>query len=871
MQLDALRINANADVFENDALGSLRTRLDRSDGIVTKSRNNIIKLALSTPNLNLDSRFLEVSRAHSKTFEWILADNQETTGLEPSFAQFSGGDLKAWVAKRDQHRAEDMQQSGRQHAGSEFVKWLRAGSGVFHISGKPGAGKSTLMKFLCQNPRTHEHLATWAEAAGKTLVFSQFFFWKEGTKVQRSLFGLLRGLLFHILDNAPHLTATAFPDLWDVTATHGAAVSNIPDSSVQGAFNRLMTSSPDIYRGHRFVFFIDGLDEYEGDYRQHTEMIERMLGWVESGMGNVKLCISSREWNMYLDGFAACPKLKLQDLTLQDMRLLVSGRLASNKQYQAQVSAGEDLSFLETTMVAKAEGVFLWVYLVLNMVEECLGDGADVDSIRATLDCLPSDLEQLFEKLFESIPAQNMHSALRTFAAVLEATNATIELLLYRYSFLDQYHKDRDFALNMTPANLTPEQIEARLSPARRRVAGNCRGFLEIRKREAWHQESSFHEYITMTHRSLADFLRQKCASCNFRGADMRDGLLQSFLAHIKTIAATGPYFDTPRRRRHFVNELEAFLIMIFKHPEELDVQRLSLVLDQIEEAVGTEYWSSLFVAQDDRYPTIRSLGWGILYATYQDKIRFARSPVGTMITGRAIYGGSHEFLKYQLERENEAALSYVSTGHGIVSLLRRMMNDTDASNASAPLPLSRWVKTLDLLFHHGVSAAYQLEAWTRLWSSWPHLLWYIMFSTSRPRPNNNSKHHPHIVLLEAFLHFGAKSDVTFRVTSAPPRSVIISPCDIAKDDESTRCQDTLPMVRLALSQGGVVSLRDLVGLWVPRQAERLEVLIDNNIAGVGDTSGFWASWLEMTDAQIAETIGEVHPLMAKSKDIEDD
>ncbi|KAK5653609.1 hypothetical protein OQA88_8638 [Cercophora sp. LCS_1] len=871
-QLDVMRVSTNAEVFENDAFGSLRTRLDRSDDIVTKSRNNVIKLALSTHSL--DSRFLEVSNAHSKTFEWILEDqegNQEATGLGPSFEEFMGGDLKAWEAKRNQRRAENMQQPGRQHAGSEFVKWLGAdgGGGVFHISGKPGAGKSTLMKFLCQNPRTRGHLATWADGAGKTLVFSQFFFWKEGTKAQRSLFGLLRGLLFHILDNAPQLTVAAFPDLWDVTATHGAAVSSIPDSAVEASFNRLMTN-PDIYRNHRFAFFIDGLDEYEGDYRQHAEMIKRLFGWVESGMGNVKLCISSREWNMYLDGFAACPKLKLQDLTLHDMRLLVTGRLGSNTQFQARASAGEDLSFLETTMVTKAEGVFLWLYLVLNMVEECIGDGADVDSIRATLECLPSDLEQLFEKHFDSIPAQHMQSALRTFAAVLEATNAKIDLLLYRYSFLDQHHKDGDFALSMTPAKLNPEQIEARLSLARRRVAGSCRGFLEIRKSEVWRQEPSFGEYITMTHRSLADFLRQKCTWCSFRSADTRDGLLQSFVAHIKTIPLTGPYFDNPRRRRHFVNELEYFLMMTFKHPDEVDVQRVSLVLDEIEKTVGTEYWSSLHAARDDRYPTMRSRGWGILYSTHQDKISFANMPVETMITGRAIYDGSHEFLKHQIERGNKAALSHVSTGHALVNVLRRMMNDTALSNTSALLPLSEWVKTLNLLFHNGLSAAYQLEPWTRLWSSWPHLLWYIIFSTSQPRPNRN-KQHPYIILLEAFLHFGAKSDMTFCVKSAPPRTAIISPCDIPKDDESTRCQDTLPMVRLALSKGGVVSLRDLVGLWIPRQKERLEVLIDNNIAGVADTSGFWESLLEMRNAQIAETIGEVHPLLAKSKDIEND
>lgn len=35
-----------------------------------------------------------------------------------------------------------------------FVRWLNGDHGVYWISGKAGSGKSTLMKFLCQDRRT---------------------------------------------------------------------------------------------------------------------------------------------------------------------------------------------------------------------------------------------------------------------------------------------------------------------------------------------------------------------------------------------------------------------------------------------------------------------------------------------------------------------------------------------------------------------------------------------------------------------------------------------------------------------------------------------------------------------------------------------
>lgn len=43
-----------------------------------------------------------------------------------------------------------------------FLHWLSFGNGIFHISGKLGSGKSTLMKFLCEHERTIAELQKWA-------------------------------------------------------------------------------------------------------------------------------------------------------------------------------------------------------------------------------------------------------------------------------------------------------------------------------------------------------------------------------------------------------------------------------------------------------------------------------------------------------------------------------------------------------------------------------------------------------------------------------------------------------------------------------------------------------------------------------------
>jgi hypothetical protein len=94
------------------------------------------------------------------------------------------------------------------------VEWLEEGSGIYWINGKAGSGKTTLMKYIVEHATTSQHLSTWAQKSGSEYHMGSFFFWASGTLVQRSLSGLLRSLLFEILDQVPEIAPVLFPDLW---------------------------------------------------------------------------------------------------------------------------------------------------------------------------------------------------------------------------------------------------------------------------------------------------------------------------------------------------------------------------------------------------------------------------------------------------------------------------------------------------------------------------------------------------------------------------------------------------------------------------------------------------------------------------------
>lgn len=67
----------------------------------------------------------------------------------------------------------------------------------FWMTGKPGSGKSTLIRFIAEHHQTRAMLQQWR--GGSQLMIATFFFRNAGNKMQTSLLGLMQGLLHQIV------------------------------------------------------------------------------------------------------------------------------------------------------------------------------------------------------------------------------------------------------------------------------------------------------------------------------------------------------------------------------------------------------------------------------------------------------------------------------------------------------------------------------------------------------------------------------------------------------------------------------------------------------------------------------------------------
>ncbi|KAH8759765.1 hypothetical protein BGZ57DRAFT_614955 [Hyaloscypha finlandica] len=525
----------------------------------------------------MGKRFYEIDTSADGTFEWIFEDSAGQIDSNP-----------------------------RLELG--FKEWLQDGGGIFHISGKPGSGKSTLMKFLCTHHKTMDRLKHWS--GDKNLVFASFFFWKPGNELQRSLLGLVRTLLFHVVAQCRDFIPEVFKEFWQpseysVWGTNPPSLA-LGSREIMNAFNRLMNNE-NVFADHRFCFFIDGLDEFEETYQTYTALLNSLSDWMRLSQGCVKICVSSRELPIFLQRLDGRQRMRLQDLTQNDIKKIVQETLDQEERaVQLQTLNGYEWDELRGEIVNKAEGVFLWVILTLKALSEGLHAAESIRDLRRKLDSIPKELRSFFNFILDSIPEDQRKKALCTLMfAMNQAQIRSPQLpgscyLLERaspllYSFLDEYIDDRDFVRNLALQPTDAADLERRGVIANAQIAGRCRGLLELRRTESYKSGTTIEDFdslryrVVFTHRSIPEFLDDHLSTGSqelLAGFDALDACIQTFSAIVKTISFLPGYEYRNRSKMRLsllIDHVQRSRTCSTRHFESLDELDKALYLRQSE------------------------------------------------------------------------------------------------------------------------------------------------------------------------------------------------------------------------------------------------------------------------------------------------
>jgi hypothetical protein len=216
---------------------------------------------------------------------------------------------------------------------------------------------------------------------------------------------------------------------------------------------------------------IDGLDECAGD---QSRLIDLILD-VANSATNLKTCVASRPWTSFQDSFKDRPHLKLEDLTLEDINKYVTSEFeASEGFHEFRQREPEYAETLLREILNKAQGVFLWVHLVVRSLLSGLANGDRMRDLQRRLDKFPPRLEDLFEKMLDRFDKGYLNHASQLFRLV-RASQTSPTLLGLALADLD----DREIVLKTQVKALTKDKKLMYCKNMKRKLMSRCRGLLE--------------------------------------------------------------------------------------------------------------------------------------------------------------------------------------------------------------------------------------------------------------------------------------------------------------------------------------------------------------------------------------------------------
>lgn len=418
-----------------------------------------------------------------------------------------------------------------------FIEWLEHEDGIFWVHGKPGSGKSTLMKFFANHPKTKRHLERWAHYDRKRLVFASHFFWIAGGTLQRSQKGLLQTLLFNLLRDCPDLVPCVYPD--HETTRYPADYEEWSFQELKEALIRLKLQTE-----VRICLFIDGLDEYDPDTHEgsYEDLIKTLVGISESP--NIKICVSSRSWYVFNDAFnkgeggeVSKWVVTLEDLNRPDIEAYVRSSFSDNKRFKDLSNRDLRYPALLEQIVQRSQGVFLWIFLVVRSLLKGLTFADRVSDLQKKLNRIPDDLNGYFEQILDSVDEFYLKETAEIFQIMLRSQSG-VPLLAFSFFF----EEDHDYAFKIQGwCPMESQEASYRCDETRRRLDGRCRGLVE----EDTSPSRSTYGYgkVRFLHRTVRDFLENKAMERLFSRLDPQFdadvSAARSYVALIKTVPST--------------------------------------------------------------------------------------------------------------------------------------------------------------------------------------------------------------------------------------------------------------------------------------------------------------------------------------------
>ena len=351
---------------------------------------------------------------------------------------------------------------------TEFEQWwygedLGTHNGVLWIKGKPGAGKSTLMN----------HTLSYCEREFNNHLIVAHFFNGRGGDLETTPLGMMRSIVYQLVkkDSASY---QSFLGLYREKLEQNRSEWQWQEAELK-KFLRSIVKQPKLHSKPLLVL-VDALDEcVEKEIRGLVDFLESLsVNAVQNGV-TLRICLSSRHY----------PWVSMK----KNLELIVERSDEHGidiATYVREKLIIEDHR-IENQIRKKASGVFMWVVLVVAMLNKAYDEGRH-EAMQKTLDEIPEDLEDILDMIL-SKGGTNRTEMINMLQWVLLSERALMPEELY---------------MAVVGKPLPSSEI------VRRRITFSSRGLIEIRT-------ESDGESVQFIHLSVKDFL---CRNRRFETLD---------------------------------------------------------------------------------------------------------------------------------------------------------------------------------------------------------------------------------------------------------------------------------------------------------------------------------------------------------------
>ena len=312
----------------------------------------------------------------------------------------------------------------------KYKTWLGRRHALLWIVGKPGAGKSTLMRYALQR------------ASHSSDVVASFFFFGRGSDLQKSSCGLFRSLLHQLLDQ----TSEMLSDFMQIYKKKRETKQEFEwyETELRQFLEQWILSAS---RDRSISIYVDALDEAGLEVAQNLiaylgELVKR-LGPTRAAF---RLCFSCRHYPV----LAKKPTLKIcvEEENHQDIATYVRQTFMKH-----QFSDPAEVQELEQEIIEKASHIFQWIVLIIPIIIEADDDGASVRKIRQMIKEIPGELGDLYGHILSRIEDQKRAAQLMQWVcfalrplSLEELRYAMVVDITNKFTSLEECRVSVDFA-----------------------------------------------------------------------------------------------------------------------------------------------------------------------------------------------------------------------------------------------------------------------------------------------------------------------------------------------------------------------------------------------------------------------------------------